>query len=314
MNKKLIVEVAEGLGNQIFMYAHAYSLSKELDYALFIDNKSGFSKKKNLLRNHQKYMLGNFNLFGSIADNNMIYDTNFKRFEKKLKLLFDFFSKKKSFIIEKNIRINRKKFAEPFMNIDKTKINNNLYVQGNFENYNYFNKYRSQLCRILIPKKEVINENNSLINRIKSSNSVSLHIRRDRFSDQVKSKTTKNIKKSDIFTEDIINYINNSIDFINSKVQNPEYFIWSNNHDNIVPLLNKIKAKNYTLVNNDVINDFNLFRYCKHFIVGPSSFHWWGAWLNENPKKKVCAPKTWFGKAYKNWDTRDLIPESWLII
>ena len=290
MNKKLIVEVAEGLGNQIFMYAHAYSLSKELDYALFIDNKSGFSKKKNLLRNHQKYMLGNFNLFGSIADNNMIYDTDFKRFKKKLKLLFDFFSKKKSFIIEKNIRINRKKFAEPFMNIDKTKINNNLYVQGNFENYNYFNKYRSQLCRILIPKKEVIDENNSLINRIKSSNSVSLHIRRDRFSDQVKSKTTKNIKKSDIFTEDIINYINNSIDFINSKVQNPEYFIWSNNHDNIVPLLNKIKAKNYTLVNNDVINDFNLFRYCKHFIVGPSSFHWWGAWLNENPNKICIRP------------------------
>ena len=290
MNKKLIVEVAEGLGNQIFMYAHAYSLSKELDYALFIDNKSGFSKKKNLLRNHQKYMLGNFNLFGSIADNNMIYDTDFKRFKKKLKLLFDFFSKKKSFIIEKNIRINRKKFAEPFMNIDKTKINNNLYVQGNFENYNYFNKYRSQLCRILIPKKEVIDENNSLINRIKSSNSVSLHIRRDRFSDQVKSKKTKNIKKSDIFTEDIINYINNSIDFINSKVQNPEYFIWSNNHDSIVPLLNKIKAKNYTLVNNDVINDFNLFRYCKHFIVGPSSFHWWGAWLNENPGKICTRP------------------------
>ena len=290
MNKKLIVEVAEGLGNQIFMYAHAYSLSKELDYALFIDNKSGFSKKKNLLRNHQKYMLGNFNLFGSIADNNMIYNTDFKRFKKKLKLLFDFFSKKKSFIIEKNIRINRKKFAEPFMNIDKTKINNNLYVQGNFENYNYFNKYRSQLCRILIPKKEVIDENNSLINRIKSSNSVSLHIRRDRFSDQVKSKTTKNIKKSDIFTEDIINYINNSIDFINSKVQNPEYFIWSNNHDNIVPLLNKIKAKNYTLINNDVINDFNLFRYCKHFIVGPSSFHWWGAWLNENPNKICIRP------------------------
>jgi len=290
MNKKLIVEVAEGLGNQIFMYAHAYSLSKELDYALFIDNKSGFSKKKNLLRNHQKYMLGNFNLFGSIAENNMIYDTDFKRFKKKLKLLFDFFSKKKSFIVEKNIRINRKKFAEPFMNVDKTKINNNLYVQGNFENYNYFNKYRSQLCRILIPKKEVIDENNSLINRIKSSNSVSLHIRRNRFSDQAKSKTSENFKKSEVFTKNIINYINNSIDFINSKVPNPEYFIWSNNHDNIVPLLNKIKAKNYTLINNDVINDFNLFRYCKHFIVGPSSFHWWGAWLNENPGKLCIRP------------------------
>ncbi len=50
MNKKLIVEIAEGLGNQIFMYAHAYSLSRELNYDLFIDNKSGYSKSKNLLR------------------------------------------------------------------------------------------------------------------------------------------------------------------------------------------------------------------------------------------------------------------------
>ena len=290
MNKKLIVQIAEGLGNQIFMYAHAYSLSKELDYALFIDNKSGYSKSKNLLRNHQKYMLSNFNLYGNIADDNMIYDTDFKRIQKKLKLFFDIFLRKKSFIIEKNTRINLKKLAVPFINIDKTKINNNLYVQGNFENSNYFNKYRSELCRILVPKNEVIDKNNSLINRIKSSNSVSLHIRRNRFSDQAKSKTSKNIKKSDIFTENIINYINNSIDFINSKIQNPEYFIWSNNHDNIVPLLNKIKTKNYTLVNNDVINDFNLFRYCKHFIVGPSSFHWWGAWLNENPRKLCIRP------------------------
>jgi len=290
MNKKLIVEITEGLGNQIFMYAHAYSLSKELDYILFIDNKSGYSMKKNLLRSHQKYMLGNFNLYGNIADNNMIYDTNFKRFQKKLKLFSDIFSKKKSFIIEKKAQINYKKFVQPFINVDKTKINNSLYVQGNFENYNYFNKYRSELCRIFVPKKEVINENNSLINRIKSSNSISLHIRRNRFSDQAKLKTSENVKKSEVFTNNIISYINNSIDFINSKVQNPEYFIWSNNHDNIVPLLNKIKAKNYTLVNNDVINDFNLFRYCKHFIVGPSSFHWWGAWLNDNPGKICTRP------------------------
>ena len=290
MNNKLIVEISEGLGNQIFMYAHAYSLSKELDYALFIDNKSGYSKRKNLLRSHQKYMLGNFSLYGDIADNNMIYDTNFKRFQKKLKLFFDIFSKKKSFIIEKKTQINYKKFVKPFISIDKTKITNNLYVQGNFENYNYFNKYRSELCKIFVAKKELIHKNDTLINRIKSSNSVSLHIRRNRFSDQAELKTSENVKKSEVFTNDIITYINNSIDFINSKVQNPEYFIWSNNHDNIVPLLNKIKAKNYTLVNNDVINDFNLFRYCKHFIVGPSSFHWWGAWLNENTKKICTRP------------------------
>ena len=47
MRKILIVEIAEGLGNQLFMYAHAYTLSKKLGYDLQIDNLSGFSKKKN---------------------------------------------------------------------------------------------------------------------------------------------------------------------------------------------------------------------------------------------------------------------------
>ena len=44
--KRLKVEIAEGLGNQLFMYANAYALSKKLGYDLLIDNTSGYSKKK----------------------------------------------------------------------------------------------------------------------------------------------------------------------------------------------------------------------------------------------------------------------------
>ena len=62
MKKKIIVQIAEGLGNQLFMYAHAYSMAKKLNYELFIDNKSGYSFKKNTLRKHQKYMLDSFNI------------------------------------------------------------------------------------------------------------------------------------------------------------------------------------------------------------------------------------------------------------
>lgn len=86
MKKKLTVEIAEGLGNQIFMYAFAYSLSKKFGYNLYIDNKSGYYKKKNLLRNHQKYMLDYFNLEGNIATDKMIYNTSFKRLKKKTKI------------------------------------------------------------------------------------------------------------------------------------------------------------------------------------------------------------------------------------
>ena len=49
MEKKLIVRIAEGLGNQLFMYANAYSLSKKIKYELLVDDKSGFIKTKNFL-------------------------------------------------------------------------------------------------------------------------------------------------------------------------------------------------------------------------------------------------------------------------
>ena len=49
-NKKIIVQISEGLGNQLFMYAHSFSLSKRLNYVLEIDNISGFKKKKKFIK------------------------------------------------------------------------------------------------------------------------------------------------------------------------------------------------------------------------------------------------------------------------
>ena len=54
MTKRIIVEIAEGLGNQLFMYAHAYSMAKKLNYELFIDNKSAYSLKKKHFKSPSK--------------------------------------------------------------------------------------------------------------------------------------------------------------------------------------------------------------------------------------------------------------------
>ena len=59
--------------------------------------------------------------------------------------------------------------------------------------------------------------------------------------------------------------------------------------------------------------DLFLMSMCKNNIIANSSFSWWGAWLNNNPDKKVIAPKKWFGsKLAKSSD--DICPNTWEII
>ena len=52
------------------------------------------------------------------------------------------------------------------------------------------------------------------------------------------------------------------------------YFIWTNDHENLEKLTMKLNINSYHLINENVINDFDLFQLsAKHFIVGPSTFH-----------------------------------------
>lgn len=59
--------------------------------------------------------------------------------------------------------------------------------------------------------------------------------------------------------------------------------------------------------------DMWLMSLCDNNITANSSFSWWGAWLNQNPNKKVISPSKWFGPSIGH-DTKDLIPNTWTII
>ena len=59
--------------------------------------------------------------------------------------------------------------------------------------------------------------------------------------------------------------------------------------------------------------DMCLMTMCSYHIIANSSFSWWGAWLADS--KKVIAPSGWFaGSNLEHLDTKDLIPEEWVVI
>lgn len=58
--------------------------------------------------------------------------------------------------------------------------------------------------------------------------------------------------------------------------------------------------------------DLCLMSLCTHHIIANSSFSWWGAWLANSGN--VIAPKTWFGFAMTNVNTKDLYLDHWKLL
>ena len=292
MKKSLIVEISEGLGNQLFMYSNAFALAKNNKIDLLIDNTSGYFRKKNKLRG-QQYFLDYFNIKQDIAPAHLKSDTFFKYFKKKLDLKLDNFRSKKNYLFEDNNPVKNSKKISSLMDFKKINLHNNIFLKGNFENENYFHSYRDDLIKLFTVKSQYIKNNSTLIDMLLNTNSISIHIRQNRFSDQnIKKDNHDNILKSKKFVDDSMEYIERSIKFFNSKIEDPTFFIWSNDFTDLNSLFNRYKKNNLHFVEgNDAINDFNLFKYAKHFIVGPSTFHWWGAWLNNSPNKICLIPK-----------------------
>ena len=286
--KKIIVQISEGLGNQLFMYAHGFSLSKRLNRNIFIDNITGYNRKKNRLRSHQKYLLDHFTLNTPLIKNDFIINNNLFNIPKKIMLLLDNLKQKKSFYLETKYKINKTKQVSKLVKINSIDLANKIYVIGNFENYDYFKENKNELLKLFTLKKKYVDHKNSFIDKLQNSNSVSIHIRRGRFSDQSSSNNIDLIKKSNDFTNNTINYINRAIEYFNKTINNPKFFIWTNDINDINEYTKRLNTNNFTIVTgNNSINDFYLFKFSKHFIVGPSSFHWWGAWLNQC-ENKIC--------------------------
>lgn len=53
---------------------------------------------------------------------------------------------------------------------------------------------------------------------------------------------------------------------------------------------------------------------CDHNIIGNSSFHWWGAYLNKNKDKKVICPYNYLKDARFNYVNGKWFPKDWISV
>ena len=106
MKNKLIIRVSNEVGNQMFMYASAYSISKELNKSLYIDNETAFLSKKNV----SKFGLDSFEITSEMAPDNLKFKNLSGYIKRKFLINTETFRKRKMFYIEKKIRIKLQNF------------------------------------------------------------------------------------------------------------------------------------------------------------------------------------------------------------
>ena len=244
-------------------------------------------------------MLDNFNISSTIAPSDWIFSSNYRNLIKKIKIKYDFLKKKKSFFFE----LKDKNKITKYNSIKLDKMKNTFYIDGNFESEKYFLDYRNELLNQFSFKKDM--STNKYLDIIRKHNVVSISVRQNRYSERMSNKFDQySISKSRDFVAKTVEYIYQSIKFIKSKVHNPKFLLWSNDFTGLEKYFPTNEFLYVINTEDKILNDFYLLTQCKYFIVGPSTFSWWGAYLNPNKNKIVVGPKYWYKNGYPENDIK----------
>lgn len=288
----IIVKLMGGLGNQMFQYAAAKALSVRHGVTMKVDLSFLNNRIPRENFTFREFELGCFDNAIEIATNNEL--SIFNPPNRIIRSL-------KSFLgISMPMR-----YCELSFNYYESfnELPSEILLEGYFQSEKYFIQIRSLLLKDFKLRSPASSVNLSLIENIKSTNSVSLHIRRGDFAENKVINSIHGLCD--------INYYKRAIMEIKLNTENAIFFIFSDDINwakkeigmtsNVFYIDHNIGKESYW--------DMRLMSYCKHNIIANSSFSWWAAWLNENQNKQVFAPIKWFNDT--TIDTSDLIPNTW---
>lgn len=287
----IVTRLNGGLGNQMFQYAIAKKLALKFNTEVVID--------PSVVENSEfrKYSLAQFKFPQRMIKNSEQIIFNWKPALISQKLFY-----KIARIILKPVVIHESQFTYDSSVLIQAK--KNTYLDGFWQTEKYFSDIRTTLLEDFSIKTPLANKNLELADRIKSANSVSIHIRRGDYVTNPKALAHHGICSLD--------YYSKAIDYISKEVKNPVFFIFSDDMPWVKENL-KITFPVFYVDNNTEDNgfeDLRLMSFCKHNIIANSSFSWWGAWLNTNASKIVISPNKWFLNPSMNYS--DIVPSNWI--
>jgi hypothetical protein len=198
-------------------------------------------------------------------------------------------------------------------NPDFLRIKDNYCIVGSFQSPKYFEEVNNDILHDYEVSENFLAyqvHNNFEKNILSTYNSVSIHIRRG---DYVSNKLFNSMLG--VLPE---SYYFNAIKYIRTVVEKPAFFVFSDDIDWCKIVFQK--EKDVFFIENEkskrgAASDLKLISICKHNIISNSSFSWWGAWLNKNPNKIVCAPKRWVSEeniGNKLIHAIDILPDKWI--
>lgn len=259
----ITVKLIGGLGNQLFQYAFGRSLSYDLNTELFFDLSHYDSEYAKSLR-HEFYTLNHFK----------IKDIDTEKFQNEIRS-------------SSNLNYYKERDFNEITGFPSLKNFDALQLPAHFEGYWQAEKYfmhNEKIIRKDFQFKNPINGKNKKIAKdISDNNSVAMHIRRGDYLNYTKFGTCST------------DYYEKSVEFIENQVDDPKFFIFSDDNQWVKENIS-ISHPKYHVTNNDVENgheDLRLMSLCQHFIIANSSFSWWGAWLSKNENKIVTTPDPW---------------------
>jgi hypothetical protein len=186
----------------------------------------------------------------------------------------------------------------PFEYVETQISKQNTLINGFFQSEKYFKHNRQEILDYLdfsFISKDYLAEKYEFINNVRTT---SIHVRRGDYVNHPSHHPTQSNE-----------YYMQGVEIL--KDETDLFVIFS---DDIQWCKDNLILENVVYIEDekDYI-ELYLMSLCDNNIISNSSFSWWGAWLNENPRKKVIGPLKWFGAAIQH-NTGDILPENWIKI